>query len=215
MDKIKAIGAGYCELNRFDSDGKPLYPLEEYEKIRHDILNDFTSKRGEFIAKCIDVDQTLGDAIQWFFFKHNMSEAAAFRELVLNQPTFSFRKKFELVQSLVKKYPDSYPTIAKKNDFEIFKAKLNSIIRIRNLLAHGELCIDYKTKQAILSKYYTDEQITRSEPLPDFKDFQKDIKWVINYCHYHLIFPDDTFPVNDDYEYDWKKIQGIVVHWIK
>ena len=202
------MGSGVSEINSFDDRGKLLYSKEEYERIRQDVLKGIIPKRGEYLAKCIDVEQTLEDVIQWFFFQRNKFGGEAFSKMVLHQQFFSFGHKRDIVKSLIKNYSDRYPTIKKKGDGNIFYKKLDSIVTNRNLLAHGEISIDYKEKTAILSKYFADEQIRKSIPLSQeyFSTLQDEINWVINYCHYHLIYPSDQFPVDENYEYDWEEV---------
>lgn len=205
---MKGIGSGFTTINYHDDSGKLLYSQEEYKKIQETIFNEVTQKRGDFIAKCIDVDFTLGEAIKWFFCKHDTENGKAFTKYILNQQFFSFGNKKNVIISLVKENPDIYRTISEKGDKNIFFGKLNSIIENRNLLAHGEVIIDFTAKNASISKYFLNEQNGKTIPLTQeyFENLQKDISWVINYCFYHLIFPEKGYPVDENYDIIWEKM---------
>jgi len=188
---MKVFGPGYTEINTSNDTGQPIYPIEDYEKIRRELLEEVKIKRGEFIAKCGDIDNALGEAIGWFFFERNKTNKEIFSNLILRTDFFSFGQKKKVVESLLKNHRDRYVTVTEENKKKFF-VDLMKIIRQRNILAHGEVIIDMKNKKAQMS-YYDSSQLRNVIIDIDskfFYDLQLRIGFVLGFCFEHLIYPE-------------------------
>jgi hypothetical protein len=193
----KTIGSGFSVIN---NDGHCSAILDEICKTS---LPDVKMKRAEYIGKCIHVEYVLGRLIECFFFQREKERSDIFSELITNQSFFSFSVRQKIVISLIKKYPQYFQNIREKNDITKFSNKVQNIIKNRNLLAHGELVIDLKTKTIKILRYSLEDLKDESETLDSnfFKNLELDMKFVLNFCMICEIYlkHNRKIPIDENY----------------
>lgn len=188
---MKGIGSGYTLINYHDEIGKPVCSGEEYTRRLNELVDVAINKRGEFIAKCGDVDYALGLAISWFFFEFDSEKTKIFSELILRTGFFTFAQKKRVLETLIKNHPKRYPTLTDEKKKKEFLKKLMSVITDRNILAHGELIIDIGENQARISFFDASSLTSQTRVLsPEFfQRLQDNISFVNDYCFEYLMFP--------------------------
>nr|WP_319375247.1 hypothetical protein [uncultured Methanoregula sp.] len=187
---MKGVGSGFTVINYYDGSGKPLFCEEEYTRRLNEVSDEAKHKRGEFIAKCGDVDYALGIAISWFFFEFDSEKTKIFSELILRTGFFTFAQKKRVLESLIKNHSKRYPTVTDKEK-KIFLQKLMNVITDRNILAHGELIIDIREEQAAITFFDASSLTSETKVLSQefYQRLQENISFVNDYCFEHLIFP--------------------------
>ncbi len=174
------IGTGFRVINfpafeiqdPSDPDESYLEMTPEAKKRANEVIEYIKKSRGEFISGCVDVEYLLGESISRFFLEKS-PKREILHELILDTPFFSFKKKKNILQSIMKKYPNEFGNFSDEQRNKFF-TRLENIIRKRNAMAHGVVIIDLKSDKAELQFY--DENKNKMDKLLISQKFFQDLK---------------------------------------
>jgi len=159
MNKMQTLGSG-IEIVNYKTK-KLRINDDEYEEITDDDWSyaeeesDILRKvRGSFISGCSEIDNALGEAISWFFFRDNTDndKRTQFHDFILDTPIFSFIQRKKVLQLIMEKYPKDFPAFTGKQRQEMFD-KINNLIKLRNAFAHGTFVINCNERKDSLVYY--------------------------------------------------------------
>lgn len=192
------FGSGFSIIN---NDGH--FPQDELIEITNTTLVEVEKNRCKFLAKCIHVERVLGDLINYFFVQGNKERSKIFTQLITTQSFFSFRARKQIIVSLISHYPEYFKNIKNNDDIDKFSKKVGQIVDTRNLLAHGELLLDFKDKKIKIAKYSLNIRENSIETLDsDFFDkWEQDIKFIFNFSLSCEIFlrTNQIIPTDENY----------------
>jgi hypothetical protein len=198
LDMETTFGSGFSIIN---NDGH--FPQDELIKLTNITLVEVERNRCKFLGKCIHVERVLGNLINCFFVREDKERSEIFTQLITSQSFFSFRARKQVIVSLISNYPQYFKNIKNTNDIEKFSKKVEKIVEIRNLLAHGELLLDFKEKKVKIAKYSLNIRDKSIETLDsDFFDkWEQDIAFIFNFCMICSIFlkTNQIIPTDENY----------------
>jgi hypothetical protein len=157
-----------------EPDGYGEYISPEAEYRGKQIFEYIKLHRGEIISSCVDIDNFLAESISRFFLKDNPEKREIFHELILDTTELSFAQKRNILQLIMEKYPHEFGPFSDNRLRQEFFETVNSIIKTRNALAHGEIVFDYSEDKAYL-RYY-DKSKNRKQEIELSQEYFEEVK---------------------------------------
>ncbi|MFA6363888.1 hypothetical protein [Methanoregula sp.] len=177
MTRLLAPGGGYeiinyptCEIKDDDNNTSFLHITPEAWQNANVIITSIRQNRGKFISGCVDVENYLGQAISYFFFKEDPTNREMLHNFILDTTVFSFSQKRKVLQRIMETYPERFESFSNQSRQEMFD-KINYLIKTRNIFAHGEMIIDFKEDKAYL-RYYDSMTNQKAEIIVSMELFE-------------------------------------------
>ena len=170
---IEILNFPTCEMT-IDG-GAPLQMITpEAQKKVDTLMRQIRDGRGKFIAGCVDIENVLGQAISYYFFKDDSLKREMLHDFILDTTIFSFSQKKKVLQRIMEKYPKEFNSFTSKSRQEMFD-NLNYLIKMRNAFAHGSSIIDFQADK-VYFRYYSSTTNQQTELIVSsnfFIDLQK------------------------------------------